>query len=86
MYQNKYPKMIISIGIYSINRPEAGYGRGGVVYIYIYMCLFFAKNLKSESLGSGQEGLAALQKAQATTSEQLEDPRMVSYKPSEPRV
>ena len=37
MYQNKYPKMIISIGIYSINRPEAGYGRGGCIYIYIYM-------------------------------------------------
>ena len=35
MYQNKYPKMNISIGIYSINRPEAGYGRGGL-YIYIY--------------------------------------------------
>ena len=35
MYQNKYPKMIISIGIYSINRPEAGYGRGGL-HIYIY--------------------------------------------------
>ena len=35
MYQNKYPKMIISIGICSINRPEAGYGTGGVAYIYI---------------------------------------------------
>ena len=31
MYQN----MIISIGIYSINRPEAGYG-WGVAYIYVY--------------------------------------------------
>ena len=38
MYQNKYPKMIISIGIYSIDRPEAGYGRGGLhIYIYIYI-------------------------------------------------
>ena len=36
MYQNKYPKMIIFIGIYSINRPEAGYGRGGCIYIYIW--------------------------------------------------
>ena len=36
MYQNKYPKMIISIGIYSINRREAVYGRGGCMYIYIY--------------------------------------------------
>ena len=38
MYQNKYPKLIISIGIYSINRPEAGYGRGGCIYIYI--CIY----------------------------------------------
>ena len=30
MYQDKYPKMIFSIGIYSINRPEAGYRRGGL--------------------------------------------------------
>ena len=37
MYQKKYPKMIISIGIYDINRPEAGYGRGGL-HIYIYIC------------------------------------------------
>ena len=35
MYQNKYPKMIISIGISSIKRPEAGYGRGGVAYICV---------------------------------------------------
>ena len=28
--------MIISIGIYSINRPEVGYGRGGWISIYIY--------------------------------------------------
>ena len=40
MYQNKYPKMIISIGIYSLDRPEAGYGRGGVAYIYIYMYIY----------------------------------------------
>ena len=40
MYQNKYPKMIISIGIYSINRPEAGYGRGGCIHIYIYVYFF----------------------------------------------
>ena len=37
MYQNTYPEMIISIGIYSINRPEAGYGRGGCMHIYIYI-------------------------------------------------
>ena len=37
MYQNKYPKMIISFGIYSINRPEAGYGG---VHIYIYTCMY----------------------------------------------
>ena len=30
--------MIISIGIYSINRPEAGYGRGGCIYMYICIC------------------------------------------------
>ena len=36
MYQKKYQKMIISIGIYSINRPEAGYGSGGCIYIYVY--------------------------------------------------
>ena len=40
MYQNKYPKMIISIGMYSINGPEAGYGRGGVAYIYIYIHMY----------------------------------------------
>ena len=41
MYQNTYPKMIISIGIYSINRPEAGYGRGGLhIYIYIYIYIY----------------------------------------------
>ena len=44
MYQNLYPKMIISIGIYSINRPEAGYRRGGLhiymyIYIYVYICI-----------------------------------------------
>ena len=38
MHQNKYPKMIISIGIYSINRLEAGYG--GVAYTYIYMHIY----------------------------------------------
>ena len=37
MYQNEYQKMIISIGIYSIDRPEAGYGRGVHIYIYIYL-------------------------------------------------
>ena len=37
MYQNKYPKMIISIGIYSINRPEAGYGRGGCICVCMSM-------------------------------------------------
>ena len=40
MYQNKYPKMIISIFIHSINRPEAGYGRGAVAYIYIYIYIY----------------------------------------------
>ena len=30
--------MIIYIGIYSINRPEAGYGWGGCVHIYTYIC------------------------------------------------
>ena len=58
MYQNKYPKMIISIGIYSINRPEAGYGRGGCIYIYIYISIslslynlvFEAKLLKSKAV------------------------------------
>ena len=40
MYQNKYPKMILSIGICSINRPEAGYGGGGLhTYTYIHMSL-----------------------------------------------
>ena len=44
MYQNKYPKMIISIGIYSINRPEAGYGRGGVhKYIYAGIHTYYAE-------------------------------------------
>ena len=37
MYQNKYSKMNISIGLYSINKPEAGYGWGGVAYTYIYL-------------------------------------------------
>ena len=32
--------MNISIGIYSINKPEAGYGGGGCIYIYIYMCMY----------------------------------------------
>ena len=33
--------MIISIGIYSINRPEAGYGRGALhICIYIYICIY----------------------------------------------
>ena len=36
MYQNTYPKTIISISIYSIDKPEAGYGRGGGLQIYIY--------------------------------------------------
>ena len=49
MYQNKYPKMIISIGIYSINRREAGYGRGGCIcmyiYIYIYMRMYVCKHI-----------------------------------------
>ena len=31
--------MIISIGIYSINRPEAGYGRGGCIYMCVYVCV-----------------------------------------------
>ena len=42
MYQNKYPKMIISVSIYSINRPEAGYGRGGL-HIYTYLSLSSSK-------------------------------------------
>ena len=43
MYQNKYPKMIIvSIGVYSINRPEAGYGWGCIcIYIYKYLLGYF---------------------------------------------
>ena len=49
MYQNKYPKMIISIGIYNINRPQYKQTRSGVrvggglriyIYIYIYMIMF----------------------------------------------
>ena len=40
MYQNEYAKMIISIGIYSINRPEAGYGGVACIYIYIYLYLY----------------------------------------------
>ena len=44
MYQNKYPKMIISIGIYSINRPEAGYGRGGLhIYVFMYIYIYVRK-------------------------------------------
>ena len=39
MYQNKYPKMVISIGIYSINRPQGGTG-GGFAYIYICIHMF----------------------------------------------
>ena len=59
MYQNKYPKMIVSIGIYSINRPEAGYGRGGSIYIYIHvhscMCICVCMNRNIEILRSGSE-------------------------------
>ena len=44
MYQNKHPKMGISVGIYSLNRPEAGYVAGGCICIhiciYIYMCVY----------------------------------------------
>ena len=37
MYQNEYRKMSISVGIYNINRPEAGYVGGVHLYIYIYV-------------------------------------------------
>ena len=41
MYQNKYPKMIISIDTYSINRPEAGYERGGLhIYVHALTCIY----------------------------------------------
>ena len=38
MYQNKYPIMNTSIGMYSINKPEAGCVWGG--YIHIYICVY----------------------------------------------
>ena len=41
--------MIISIGIYSINRPEAGYGWGGA-YIYIYVYMYMHVTLQIGSL------------------------------------
>ena len=48
MSQNKYPKMNVSISVYRINRPEAGYV-GGCMYIYICICIYFCVNVGSAS-------------------------------------
>ena len=40
MSRNEDPEMAIVIGIYSAERPDMGFIKGGGICIYIYVCMY----------------------------------------------